>query len=348
MFSRQKTVQAKDIILFCRQMIKLLQQGVGLRTTLLLIRDMDEDKWGERVTGIVHYLDSGMSLGEAVQRKGFPSLFTSFVMAGEQHNGLLPALEKCELYYRRKHEVRQKLLKALVYPWMVMVLMVIAFIVLQTTVLPRFASLYETMGVKLPWYTQLLLTLNDAGLKIALAVFILIVPAILAITRGNRRKAFFAQLFRWSLKLPVIRETWQLRFTSVLSWQLGLLLQAGIPLIQAFELIIGNWPWESSRKAIHRIKERLKKGFSLEASFSPESGNSFHVLLPQQLAIGESSGMVAETLLFSGEMADERLEERIEWLVRVWEPLLILIIGMMLAAMVLALFVPMLSLVEGL
>lgn len=346
MFNRRKTLKTKEIIQFCRQLTQLLEQGIGLRSALLLMSDLEE-KWQEHVVDIVTHLESGASMSESMQRNGFPSLLTSFVMAGEQHNGLVQALKKGEQYYQRKYEVKQKLMKALVYPLMVIVLMIVAFIILQTTVLPRFASLYDTLGIELPWYTQLLLTVNDMGLK--LASFILIpVLAIVLFLVWRRRQSVLARLFQLSLKLPLIRETWQLRFTSVFSWQLGLLLQAGIPLAQAFDMIMESWPWEYSKRAIFRIQQRLKKGFDLQASFFPESGKSFHALLPKQLAIGESSGMVAETLLYSGAMADERLEERVQWLLRVWEPLLILLIGGLLAAMVLALFVPMLSLVEGL
>lgn len=343
MFNRPKTLYAKDIITFCRQLIRLLKQGIGLRTALLLIRDINSKTVAERISGIVHDLDQGISFGEALKGRGFPALFTSFVMAGEHHSGLVQALEKCAWYYHRREEVRQKLMKALVYPAMVMCLMIISFVVLQTTVLPRFSALYDTLGIDLPWYTQLLLSVNQAGFIITLVAIALFILVLLFY-----RKRGLARLFHVSLKIPVIRETWQLRFTSVFSWQLGLLLQSGIPLLQAFDMILKAWPWEVSRHAIFRVQARLKKGFSLQASFTPEAGKSFHILLPKQLAIGESSGAVAETLLYSGETADEQLEERVQWLLRVWEPLLIFVIGVLLAAMVLALFVPMLSLVEGL
>lgn len=340
MFKRKKEMPAQAIASFCRQLSQLLKRGIGLRTALLLIHDINKDRWGEQVAELVRLLDEGASMGEAMQRSGFPRLFTSFVMAGEQHGGLAPALEKCAAYYNRQHHMRQHLMKALIYPSMVILLMLLAFILLQTLVLPRFASLYETLGIDLPWYTQVLLAVHEEGLKI-ISIF-----AVLCIPIG-----WWLKKRRWEqvgMRLPVIREAWQLRSTSVFSWQLGLLLQAGIPLIQSFELIIAAWPWKSSRQAIYRVQGRLKKGFSLQVSFEPESGENFHAFLPRQLALGESSGMVAETLLYSGEWADERLEERIQWLLRVWEPVLILGIGVLLAAMVLALFVPMLSLVEGL
>lgn len=340
MFKRKKGMPAQVIASFCRQLSQLLKQGIGLRTALLLIHDINRDRWGEQVYEVVSFLDKGVSLGEAMQRSGLPRLFTSFVMAGEQHGGLAPALEKCAAYYARKHHMRQHFMKALIYPAMVMLLMLLAFILLQTLVLPRFRSLYDTLGMELPWYTQVLLAAHEEGLKI------LFLFAVMCISIG-----WWLKKRRWeqvSMRLPIIREAWQLRFTSVFSWQLGLLLQAGIPLIQSFELIIAAWPWKSSRQAIYRVQERLKKGFSLQVSFEPEAGRSFHAILPRQLALGESSGMVAETLLYSGEWADERLEERIQWVLRVWEPVLILGIGVLLAAMVLALFVPMLSLVEGL
>lgn len=336
-------MNANRISVFCRQLHKLLKQGIGLRTALLFIGEMDEDMWGKRMSRLVAHLDRGVSLGEAMQNEGFPALFTSFVMAGEQHGGLGQALEKCELYYRAKHDVQQKLLKAFAYPAMVIVLMAVAFLILQTTVLPQFALLYETMGIDLPWYTRLLLAANEAGFK-AFIIFVLLVLPVASFVLRKRRE----QLLQFGLRVPVVRETWQLRFTSVFSWQLGLLLQAGIPLIDAFEMIRKTWPWESGKQAISRVQERLKKGFSLREAFSPEAGGSFHRLLPQQLSIGEASGMVAEMLLYSGELADEKLEERMQWVLRVWEPLLILLIGLALAAMVLALFLPMLTIVDGL
>lgn len=345
---RQKMLRTKELIVFCRQLANLLQQGIALRTALQLIGELDEDKWHDRINDIVSRLDIGLSLGEAMQHSGFPSVFTSFIMAGEQHNGLVPALEKCEQYYRRKYDVNQKLLKALSYPLIVMLLMVAAFIIMQMTVLPRFAVLYETIGIDLPWYTKLLLTVNEIGMKMVAVVFVSLALAVLVIILRRKQQTVLSRFVRLGLRVPIIRETWQLRFTSVFSWQLGLLLQAGIPVMQALDMIARNWPWKQSKRAINRIQKRLMKGFSFHDSISPESGRSFPPFLSRQLAIGEASGTVANMLLYSGAMADEQLEERLQWLLRLWEPLLIVFIGGLLAAMVLALFVPMLSLVEGL
>lgn len=348
MFNRQKALNTKDLIVFCRHLANLLQQGINLRTALLLIGELDQNKWHDRINDIVNCLDMGDSLSTALQRYGFPNVFTSFVTAGEHHNGIVQALEKCEQYYRHKYNVNEKLLKALTYPLIVFLLMVGAFMLMQTTVLPRFATLYETIGVELPWYTQWLFTINAISMKTVVMVSVPLTLVVLVIIWRRKHQSVLSRFIQLSSKLPIIRETWQLRFTSVFSWQLGLLLQAGIPVIQAFDMVARNWPWEQSKHAINRIQQRLKKGFSFHDSVSPESGKSFHVFLPRQLAIGEASGTVANMLLHSGAMADEQLEERVQWLLRVWEPLLILFIGVLLAAMVLALFIPMLSLVDGL
>src|SRR5690625_4494758 len=109
MFKKPKTLPPKEIVTFCRQLIRLLKQGIGLRTALLLIRDMGSGTMGERITDRVRDLDQGTSFDEALRGRGFPTLFTSFVMAGEHHSGLVRALEKCAWYYQRRQEVRQKL-----------------------------------------------------------------------------------------------------------------------------------------------------------------------------------------------------------------------------------------------
>lgn len=336
-------MRAIEIASFCRQLNQLLQQGVGLRTALLLVRDSRTGLIEEAITAIVNELDRGMPLGEAMEQREFPPLFVSFVKAGEHHGSLVRALQKGEWYYRRKHDIRQTLLKGLMYPLFVLLLMAMSFVLLQTTVLPRFATLYETIGLDLPWYTAWLLRANQAGVYLAIAAFILFV-----LLTTFYKKGVIRALMRIGLAIPMVREVVQLRVTSVFCWQLGLLLQAGTPLLKAFETVLAGWPWNGSRRAILRVQDRLKRGFSLQDSFVPEADKFFHPFLPRQLAIGESSGTVAETLLYSGEMADEQLEERIQWVLRVWEPLLILVIGIALGLMVLALFVPILSLVEGL
>ncbi len=342
---RGAKLRAKDYALFCRQLVRLLERGVTLRPALLLLSEAEQNGLSKRLVGIVTLLDRGTSLGEALSYHRFPPLLTSFVIAGEQHDGLVHALRKCERYYRHKHDVRQKLLKALTYPLLVATLMAIALIVLQTTVLPRFAALYEGMGMSLPWYTQLILTFNVASLKFA--ALGLCVGAALLFFIVKKRWGVWSRLARFSLRFPFVREALQLRTTAVFSWQLGLLLQAGIPLLQAFETILASWPWEGGRRAMLRIQDRLESGFGLEASFAPEAGKSFHTFLPQQLAVGETSGLVAETLLYSGEIADEELQERLQWLTQLWEPLLIVCVGGALAVIVLTLFMPMLSIVQG-
>lgn len=347
MFPLKRSVVAKDVALFCRQLGKLLEQGINLRTSLLLVGDLDRKKWGKRVNRVIASLDRGESLSNAMKRERFPPLVTSFITAGEYHSGLVRALQKCEQYYRRKHEVNQALVQALVYPAFVVILMSIAFIVMQVAVLPRFATLYDTLGIPLPWYTQLILLSTDIRLRL---LFLSLGVALLLLSwlvMRDKEHPLRYRLARWVLYVPFVREAWQLRVTSVFAWQLGLLLQSGIPLTEALDIIAINWPWKKGKRAISRIEERLKRGQTLEQSFAPETGNVFHPLLPKQLAIGEEAGMVAETLLHSAEQADEQFEERTQWLLRLWEPLLILTVGFTLALMVLALFMPVMSLVEG-
>jgi type II secretory pathway component PulF len=334
-------------VLFSEQLSNLLESGIPLIQCLELL---SEQKVIPKEAGnrLMLALEQGSSFSEALEHEKFPGLFVSFIRAAEEHGNYVFGLKQCSAYDAAQAKWMRELGQACTYPFMVLLLVGAALVFMITAVLPRFAELYQTMGIQLPWMTKVLLSGYDVLRFFLLASGAGVCTALIltGIIR-NLEKERRVRISSWLFQLPLVRNLYRYRFTHYLSVQLGSLLRAGVPLLSALELMESLTPWAELGIQIKRMKQELMQGVPLHQSIAICSPGLFLPSLTRMVAIGEKSGRLDETLLSLARMTELMIKNKLERFTRSLEPVLIFVIGCFIAVTVIAMFLPMLELVRA-
>lgn len=336
------------LVLFSQQLAILLDSGFPLIPSLRLL-GQQRILTPVEAERICQSLEEGVSLSESLRAEGFPPLYVSFIRAAEEHGEYVFGLRQGESYYREKGEFLRDLGQALLYPAVVLILVILAFLFLVTAVIPRFAELYASMGMELPLFTRLLLGfygLLRSGFAVMLCMAAMIAAAILVVRRLPPQSRW--RWTRWLYRMPGVRHYFLYRFTHYLSVQLGALLRAGIPLLTALETMRSLTPWPALAEGIGRIRERLMEGESFNRSLAAEGNGLFLPAVPHWIALGEETGRLDQSLLTLSRALENVIRERSRKLTHSLEPVLIFMIGVLIAVTVIALFLPMLQLTRAL
>jgi len=228
-----------QMIIFTRQLFTLLQAGLPILRALDILAGQAKNKWfQDTLKGVQEGIRAGESLGQAMGRypEYFSSLYTSLVGVGEISGRLPEVLHKTKQYLEREHEIKMKIRNAALYPALMLVLAVLAFMVILTFVLPVFADLFARSEVALPGVTRMLLGLSawlgEAWLEVILAVVVLAAGFIYWIRTDKGRKRWHW----WCLRVPLGGEVNRQVLTGQLAFVLALLIRAGVPLLQALRI----------------------------------------------------------------------------------------------------------------
>lgn len=345
-WKREKRIRVDRLAQVSKHLGQLLDAGFPLIPSLRLLQEQ-EVLQPEEAGVILAALDNGESLSQALVQAGFPQLFISFILASEEHGNLAFGLKQCEEYYTQQARFQRDVSQALAYPMVVLVLVGFSFFFLVTTVVPRFTELYETMGLELPLYTKAVLAVHQYLPVVGLAVAAILLSILIfraGISRmSSGRRALVEE--RWR-KVPFLRAFYALRFTHYLSVQLGSLLQAGVPLLRAVEMMREVSPWGPLARSAERVRTGLLQGEPFHRTVENE-GDRFLPALSRLAALGEESGRLDQSLLTLGRGTELIIRERLQRLTRSLEPLLIFVIGLFMAVTVIAMFLPMLHLVQA-
>lgn len=338
-----------QIAQFSGQLRHLLKCGVPLVTSidLLVQQKVLRPSVGRSVT---KHLEQGSSFSMALQRSKLPPFMVSLVAAAEQYGNYERGLEQCEQFYQTQAKMTQEIKQACTYPAVVLVLVIASFAFLVSTVLPRFKELYVTMGLELPWLTKMLFTFIDlvGFLFPIIGVGILILLGLLVFLSIRSPKQMRSYGERLCFQIMGLQAWMKLRVTHYLALQLGSLLQSGVPLLQAVECLHLRAPWRIIAVRIGFVRDALLEGKTLEHACYKYLSRYTIPTFAQYVAIAESTGKVDETLQSLAVMVETTMKQQIDRMTKLLEPILISCLGLLLALAVLALFLPMLQMVQSL
>ncbi|WP_124727768.1 type II secretion system F family protein [Staphylospora marina] len=344
----KKRWKVEQLAQFAQQTAGLLENGVPLLDALDLLHEQ------QLIPSFLYgtlkdRLQRGERLSDALRVSGFPALFVSFIRAAEEHGDYSFGFRQCDTYYSARSKWIRDMWRAILYPAVVFLMVLISFLFLTSVVLPRFADLYRAMGIPLPLATRWLFAVRDhwywpAGVIGTGIGMLLILHGISGTGSSGRREAWEKAL----LRIPVIGDLRMLRMTQYVSVQLGSLLNAGVPLRNALELVERETPWVCLSAGLRRIRMRVESGSPLHLAIREEAGDLFLPSLPRLVALAESIGSVNNAFLMLARETEAAITSKTEKFTRGLEPLLIFGVGLLIAAMVIALFLPMLQMVRAL
>jgi general secretion pathway protein F len=292
-------------------------------------------------------LGMGLALSAALERHPavFPALYVAGVRANERSGGLIAAIERFIVYRAQADLLRKRVVGASVYPALILGVGVLVIGFLLLFVIPRFSQVFEDLGDRIPYMSRLLLQWGRFVHAHGVAVLAALVACVGAIIAALRTRTVRAAMARQILRLPRIGEyvrTYQLaRFYRAL----GLLQQAGIPILTALDMVVGLLPL-SLHAGLAGARRDIGEGRTISGAF--EANGLTTIVAVRLLRVAERTGQMGEMLERTAIFHEDDIAEAIDWFIRLFEPLLMIGIGLIIGVIVLLMYAPIFELAGSL
>ncbi len=344
---RSRKVRADEIVIFARQLATMVEAGIPIIQGLDALQEQVTHPLFKKVLLNVHDdIQHGTSLSAAFAKHPnvFDVLFINMVKVGETGGVLSAVLDRISLYLEKTLRLKRKVKSALIYPAVVVTMAIIITIVLLVKVVPTFAGIYTSFNRDLPFMTQMLINVSE-GLKRYLLWLIGGVVAIgIALKQWHGTEQGALVIDRAVLRVPIFGELMRKVAISRFSRTLATLIQSGVPILESLEIVgktIGNRVLEL---VVEDVKNNVREGESLSGPLA--KGGVFPPMVTRMISIGEKSGQMEKMLLKIAEFYDDQVDAAVEGLTSIIEPLIIGFLGIVIGFIVIALFLPILTIVQ--
>lgn len=336
-----------DLVLFSQELATLLNAGLPLIDALESLAEKASAGTPRKTLELlVRQLYEGRSLSQALARQPqvFPSLYVALVQSSERTGALGDALARYIGYRQRLDLVRQKLVGASVYPLLLLLVGGGVVLFLLGYVVPRFSLVFEGMGTELPWLSQVLmqigLFLHAQQLPLGLGAF----GGIAMLVALRRHPAVRRWASRQSRRIPALHRRLMMYELARFYRSLGILLQGGIPILTALGMargLLGSAAADGLEHASCRVAEGLPLSDALE------TGQLVTPVALRLLRAGEQSGNLGEMLERCADFHDQEIGRWVEWFVKLFEPLLMTFIGLLIGLIVILMYMPIFELASS-
>jgi type IV pilus assembly protein PilC len=340
-------VKLKELAVFCRQFATMVNSGLPILRALAILADQTESKALEKVlTSVRVDVERGSSLSGAMTKhpKAFNDLFISMVKAGETGGVLDTVLLQLADMIESEVELRRKIKSAMTYPVVVVCLVLLILSAMLLFVVPQFQSIYTSLGAQLPLPTRILLAASNVVRHEWWLVIMVAVGAALLFRRVKKTPQGRMAVDQAKLKAPVFGSLFHRVALARMASTFGMLLRAGVPILQALEIVKDTVNNKVIAGALEDVKTSVREGESIAHPLAKHA--VFPPMVVQMLAVGEETGAV-DTML--GKVADfynNEVEAAVDALTSLIEPLLIAVIGGAVGAAVIALYMPMFNIIN--
>lgn len=344
--ARRKRVNLEKFLIFNQQFVTLVRAGLPILKGLDLLADrLTDEKLGRPIRAVRDEVRTGVTLSDAFAHQNvFPPIYVTSVLAGEKSGSLVEVLDRYIQYQRLSLAVRKKLLVSLMYPSVLICLVICLIVFLVTYVVPSFAALYNSMEAQLPAATRILIAVGTTARSYVLIGIDLLIFAGVAAYLWSRREASQETLDKWKMRIPVLGELWMKYQVAQFSRVLGTLLVGGIPLVQALETSGRSLGTVLLKKALDRAAILVREGKSLSAALN--STGIVPNLAIDMMEVGESTGALPQMLSSVAEFYEEDVSTRMTALLSLIEPAIMIFMGIFVAFVLVALYLPIFSLAD--
>lgn len=335
------------LVLFSQELTTLLNAGLALIDALESLAEKEADPHARKILGdLVRLLYEGKSFSQALAHFPllFPSLYVALVQSSEKTGAVGDALGRYVAYRSRMDEVRQKIVSASVYPVLLFLVGCGVLLFLVGYVVPRFSLVFEGLGDNLPWLSQVLLSCGALLHEHQAEVLGGMLLCGLALAVLLRREGARRQLNRLIERVPTIRQRLFIYELARFYRSLGILLQGGIPILTAMSMVRGLLG-PASRVRLDQASEHIREGRALSQAL--EQNQLATPVSLRMLRAGERSGNLGEMMERTAEFYDEETGRWVEWFVRLFEPLLMTFIGLIIGVIVILMYIPIFELASS-
>jgi type IV pilus assembly protein PilC len=341
-------VSSREIAVFCRQFSVLLNAGVTIVESMSILKGQTESRRLDAVIESVHdQLQRGSVLSEAMSMHPdvFEEFFINMVKVGEVSGTIDSVMARLADYYERDNKISQKVKSAMTYPVILAVLTVAVIVLLMVKILPMFSDILGQMGEEMPAITRVLMAISGFFVQnfFLLALFVVAVVLFFQYFRGSAVGRYWFDGLK--LTFPGVRAVSLKIITARFARSMSILLKSGIPIINAVDIMkhmIGNRVVERRFEA---CSTAIKEGKGIAGPI--RDLRLFPNLLVHMIAVGENSGELDEMLGRTAGFFDLEVEEAIDRLTVMIEPLMIIVLGAVVGVIIVSIMLPMISIMTA-
>ena len=342
---RRRRVSRQEFLVFNQELATLLKAGMPLVQSLDILRERVSNATFKAVLDGVHEkVKAGTSLSDAfAEHPGqFPAVYAASLMAGERSGSLDEVLRRYVAYEKVIGGVTRRTISALIYPVILVALMIGLVGIIVVRVVPAFSGFYANFDRELPLSTRLIVGFSDTLLANFWLIVVGGVAIVIAVAGWIRQPGQRARVDRMLLSLPWAGATVRKFATSQLARTLATLLGGGIPLVNALETAGGAMTNRYLAIEIREVTRHVREGESFAAALRRR--NAFPDVAVKMVEVGESTGALQEMLNSMADFYDEEIETEVARFITLIEPVILVMMGVVIAAVVLALYLPLFEL----
>lgn len=342
-------VKPKQLMVLTRQLATLVDAGLPLlRGLRILLKQEKRPALRDALGGMGEAVEGGSTFSEALGQypKVFDKLFVNMVKAGEAGGVLEVVLIRLAEFMEKAEKIKAKVKSAMIYPVVVLVAAggILGF--LLTNVIPKFKQIFDDLleGKELPGLTKFVIGVSDT-VKHNWLIVILVIGAIVAVMKiWGKTESGRYNLDKIQLKMPLFGSLFLKTATARFARTLGTLLQSGVPMLQALNIVRDTSGNEVVAKAIQKVHDSVKEGDNM--SMPLEASNVFPGMVVSMVDVGEETGALPEMLMKIADNYDDEVDTAVEGLTSVIEPIMIILLALVIGTIVIAMFVPLISIIS--
>ena len=338
-------ISTEDVAVLTRQLSTLLGAGVSLVEALnALVDQTEKDRLKRVLSDLKSRVNEGSSLAKALEphENIFGSLYINMVRAGEHSGALDTVLARLADFTEGQAKLQQKVISTMLYPAVMLVIGGGILIMLMTVVVPKVTKIFDTMKATLPLPTRILIFTSDFFQDYWFILIPGVIFSVLGFLRWTRSKSGRPIWDRQLLRMPLVGNMVRMLAVSRFARTLSTLLRSGVPLLGAMEIVKNVVTNSVLADVVEKARESIREGESIAAPI--KRSGEFPPLVHHMIAIGERSGQLEDMLLSVADSYETQVSVRIGALTALLEPLIIVLMGVIIAFVAFSILMPILQL----
>lgn len=341
-------ISAQSIALVCQQFAIMLDSGISISYAVKLVAKQTKDRALRKILSeVADDVSAGYSIADSFQIHGdkLPPTFIETIRSGEESGSLASAFKRLSDFFMTRHKLYAKIKGDMIYPVFVIILAIIVISIVMIKAIPTIANTFLDQGEDLPGITMALIKCSDFFSKWFWLIAIIIMLIAMAVIIYARTREGGMKLSRKMLNLPLIGNIERLNIASQFASTMATMLIAGLPLVRAVQITSKTVTNKYVSESIVNVMKNLEQGFSLGECLKRE--NTLDELLIEMCAMGEQSGSLEETLSSISKYYDYETENAASRALAVLEPAILIFLGFFVGFIVIALYLPMFTMYNG-
>ena len=352
---QKKTVSGKVLMIFTRQLATLIDAGLPLLRSLTVLAKQEKDLvLRNTINALADGVQGGSTFSEAMAQhpRIFNKLYINMVKAGELGGVLELVLNRLAEFQEKAQKVKNKVVAAMAYPVIVLIIAILIMLFLLAFIVPKFEQIFKDMlnGRPLPAITQWVIAASN-GIKLLFQppylwfTIVGVIVVVVAWKMINNSPAGKAAIDKIVLKLPLFGDLLRKSSISRFSRTLGTLVTSGVPILQALNITRDTAGNVVVADAVTKVHDAVKEGESIVQPL--EASGVFPPMVISMVDVGEETGQLPEMLLKIAEVYDDEVDNAVEGLTSLLEPIMIVILALIVGTIVIALFMPLIEIIKG-